>query len=71
MPETARNPGPETSDKKCFQTTIGDLRKLYGPGFAKGCSDSEKITDVVRKQPSLMRVIRHHELKRFEQILKG
>jgi hypothetical protein len=30
--ETARNPDPETSNKKYLQTTIGDLSKLYG-GF--------------------------------------
>ncbi len=63
MPETA-----ETSDKKYLQTTIGDLRKLYGADFAKGCADTEKIADVARKQPSLMRVIRRYERKRFEQI---
>jgi hypothetical protein len=66
MPETARNPNPEISHRN--ETTIGDLRKLYGPEFAKGCGDNEKLTDVVRKQPSLMRVIRHRELKRFEKI---
>jgi hypothetical protein len=59
MPETPRNPDPQTSDKKYLQTTIGDLRKLYGADFAKGCAENEKIADVVQKQPSLMRVIRH------------
>jgi hypothetical protein len=69
MPETARNRDPVTRGKKYQQqTTIGDLRKLYGADFAKGCADSEKIADVVQKRPSLMRVIRHRELKRFEQI---
>jgi hypothetical protein len=34
MPGTARNPDHETSGEKYSQTTIGDLRKLYGPGFA-------------------------------------
>jgi hypothetical protein len=68
MPETERNRDPQTSDKKYFETTIGDLRKLYGADFAKGCADNEKIVDVVRKMPSLRMVIRHRELKRFEQI---
>ena len=58
MPETA-----EASDNRDFQTTIGDLRKLYGVDFAKGCADNEKIADVARKEPSLMSVIRHHETK--------
>jgi hypothetical protein len=68
MPETARNPDSESSERKYLQTTIGDLRKLYGVDFAKGCEDDEKIADVVRKQPSLMRVIRHRERKWLEQI---
>jgi hypothetical protein len=66
MPETAHNSNLETSHRN--ETTIGDLRKLYGPNFAKGCANSEKIVDVVQNRPSLMRVIRHRELKRFEQI---
>jgi hypothetical protein len=68
MPETARNPDPESSERKYQQTTIGDLRRLYGPGFAKGCKDSEKMADVVERRPSLMRIIRSRELKWFEQI---
>ncbi len=68
MREPARNPDPETSDKKYLQTTIGDLRKLYGANFAKGCADNESIADVARKRPSLMRVIRNHERNWFEKI---
>jgi hypothetical protein len=68
MPKAAPHPDPEISKKKYLETTIGDLRKLYGADFAKGCADNEKITAVVRKNPSLMRVIRRRELKRFEQI---
>ena len=68
MPETAPNPDTERRERKYVQTTIGDLRKLYGPHFAKGRGDNEKIADVIQKQPSLMRVIRHHERKWFEKI---
>jgi hypothetical protein len=50
------------------ETTIGDLRRLYGPEFAKGCEGNEKIVDVVQRRPSLTRVILRRELKRFEQI---
>jgi hypothetical protein len=42
--------------------------KLYGADFAKGCADNEKIADVLRKMPSLRRVIREREARRFEQI---
>jgi hypothetical protein len=70
--ETKRNEGKRNEKKrnegKHSETTIGDLRKLYGPGFAKGCDDSEKMADVVERRPSLMRIIRSRELKRFEQI---
>jgi hypothetical protein len=68
MQETDRSSDTESNETKYLQTTIGDLRKVYGADFAKGFSDSEKITDVVRKQPSLMRVIRHYERKWLEQI---
>ncbi len=40
MPQTT-----ETSDSREFQASIGDLRKLYGVDFAKGCADNEKIAD--------------------------
>ncbi len=67
MPETERH--HETIiGKKYFETTIGDLRKIYGADFAKGCTDDEKIPDVLRRYPLLRNVIREHETKRFEQI---
>ncbi len=68
MPDTERHHETDISDRKYQQTTIGELRKTYGEGFAKGCADDEKIADVLRKQPSLRNVIRHHETNRFEQI---
>jgi hypothetical protein len=68
MPRTTRNPDPQTTDKRYLQTTIGDLRKLYGPDFAKGYADNEKIVDVIRKQPSLMTVILHYETRWFEKL---
>jgi len=68
MPETARHRETEVSDKKYCETTIGELRKTYGADFAKGCADNEKMADVLRKQPSLRRVIRDREARRFEQI---
>jgi hypothetical protein len=68
MPETARHRDTENSNKKYCEITIGELRKTYGADFAKGCGDNEKITDVVRKMPSLRTVIRDREARRFEQI---
>jgi hypothetical protein len=43
MPETERNSDTESNQTKYLQTTIGELRKVYGVDFAKGCDDSEKI----------------------------
>jgi hypothetical protein len=68
MPETARHRETEISDKKFCETTIGELRRTYGADFAKGCADHEKVADVLRKLPSLRRVIREHEARWLEQI---
>ena len=68
MPETARHRETEISDKKFCETTIGELRRTYGVDFAKGCADHEKVADVLRKLPSLRRVIREHEARWLEQI---
>ena len=68
MPEAAPHHDTEISNKKYCETTVGDLRKTYGADFAKGCADNEKIADVLRKMPSLRRVIREREARRFEQI---
>lgn len=51
---------------------IGTLRKTsYGPGFAKGCADNERLSDVLAKDASLRRVIRDHEAGKFEQISRS
>jgi hypothetical protein len=37
---------------------IGALRKTpYGPSFAKGCADNERLSDALAKDASLRRVI--------------
>jgi hypothetical protein len=66
MPKTERNHDPQTSDKKYFETTIGDLRKLHGANFAKDCAENETIADVLQRRPSFTRLIRYHERKRNE-----
>jgi hypothetical protein len=57
----------EVSNKKYGETTIGELRKIHGADFAKGSADKEKIIDVLRKLPSLRKVIREREARLFEQ----
>jgi hypothetical protein len=66
MPKAAPHSDTEISNKKYGETTIGELRKIYGADFAKGCADDEKLLDVLRKWPSLRGVIRDREAKRFE-----
>jgi hypothetical protein len=68
MPESARRSDGDIRNKKYCETTVGELRKTYGADFAKGCADNEKMTDVLRKLPSLRRLIRDREAQRFEQI---
>ena len=53
MPESAllsrhRDKNGEIS-KKHGNTLISTLRKTYGPHFAKGCADDEKLSDVLHK----------------------
>ena len=35
--------------KKQGNTLIATLRKTYGPNFAKGCADTDKLRDVLHK----------------------
>jgi hypothetical protein len=51
---------------------IGALRKTsYGPSFAKGCADNERLSDVLAKDASLRRVILDYEAARLEQISRS
>jgi hypothetical protein len=68
MSRTARSTGNRDQRRRYGQGTIGNLRKRYGAGFAKGHADNEKIADVIRKQPSLMTVILRFEEKWFEEL---
>jgi hypothetical protein len=47
------------------------LASCGGPDFAEGCADHEILVDVLRKLPSLRKVIRDREARRFEQIWKA
>lgn len=56
--------------RKHGNTRIRTLRKTYGPGFAGGCADDAKLSDVFSKLDgtSLNHLIRDHEAGYFEQI---
>jgi hypothetical protein len=49
--------------RKHGNTLIRTLRKTYGPGFAPGCADHAKLSDVLAKldESSLSQLIRDHE----------
>ena len=52
--------------KKHGNTLIGTLRKTYGPHFAKGCADDDKLSDVLHKldEPSLSALVEDQKKKR-------
>ncbi len=56
--------------RKHGNTLIRTLRKTYGPGFAKGCADDEKLSDVLHKldESSLTHLVRDHATGKLEQI---
>ena len=49
--------------RKHGNALIGELRISYGNGFAKGCADDEKLSDVLTKldEPSLFKLVRDHK----------
>jgi hypothetical protein len=56
--------------RKHGNTLISTLRKTYGPNFAKGCDDHEKLGDVLHKleEQSLTHLIHDHENGNLEGI---
>jgi hypothetical protein len=59
--------------RKHGNTLIRTLRKTYGPGFASGCADDAKLSDVLHKldETSLSHLIRDHEAGYLEQICRS
>ncbi len=49
--------------RKYGDTLIGTLRTSYGSRFAKGCTDNEKLSEVLSKldESSLLKLVRDHE----------
>jgi len=58
--------------RKHGNTLIRTLRKTYGPGFASGCADDAKLSDVLSKLDdiTLRHLIRDHEGGYLEQICR-
>jgi hypothetical protein len=59
--------------RKHGNTLIRTLRKTYGPGFASGCKDDAKLSEVLHKmdEMSLSHLIRDHDAGRLEQVCRG
>ena len=56
--------------RKHGNTLIGTLRSRYGSDFAAGCSEGERLTDVLDQLdgPSLDRLVRDYQAGKLEQI---
>jgi hypothetical protein len=56
--------------RKHGDTLVGTLRKSYGVDFAKGCAESNRLSDVLHKmdEPSLSKLVRDHEAGKLERI---
>ncbi len=55
--------------RKHGNTLIRTLRKTYGPGFAEGCAEDEKLSDALHKldEPSLNHLVRDYRSGKLEQ----
>jgi hypothetical protein len=58
--------------RKHGNTLIGTLRKTYGQGFAPGCAESAKLSDVLHKldEASLTHLIHDYETGNLEAICR-
>lgn len=56
--------------RKHGNTLVRTLRKTYGPSFAKGCADTDKLSDVLHEldETSLSHLIRDYEAGRLDQV---
>jgi hypothetical protein len=59
--------------RKHGNTLVRTLRTIYGSGFAPGCGDDEKLSDVLHKfdEPSLSRLHADHDGRHLEAKLKA
>ncbi len=59
--------------RKHGNTLIRTLRKNYGRGFASGCADEAKLSDVLAKldETSLSHLVRDHEAGKLEQVCRS
>ncbi|WP_315706176.1 MULTISPECIES: hypothetical protein [unclassified Bradyrhizobium] len=59
--------------RKHGNTLIRTLRTIYGPGFAKGAADSDRLADVLHRidEESLSQLVHHHERGELDDKIKN
>ena len=59
--------------RKHGNTLIRTLRNTYGSGFANGCADDDKLSDVLHKldDTSLSHLIRDHDAGYLHQVCQA
>ena len=59
--------------RKHGNTLVRTLRKIYGAGFAPGCIDEEKLSDVLHEfdEASLSQLHRDHDGRHLEEKIKS
>jgi len=59
--------------RKHGNTLVRTLRKIYGPGFAPGCGNEEKLSDVLHKfnAESLSQLHKDHDAGHIEKSIEA
>ena len=73
MPQPSSNTRFGALKARHGNTQMGMLRSHYGPQFARGCSDSETLSEALHKlgEPTLMKLLDAHDSGELEKIRKG
>ena len=71
MFERHRDKNGEIS-RKHGNTLVGTLRKHYWAHFARGCAESDRLSDCLDKldEPSLSKLVHDHEGGKLEKICR-
>ncbi len=59
--------------RKHGNTLVRTLRKIYGPGFAPGCADGDKLADVLHRfnEQSLSQLHRDHDGRQLDAKIRS
>ena len=72
LKERHRDKNGEIS-RKHGNTLVRTLRRHYGPHFAKGCGEQEKLSHILHKldEPSLTKLLRDHDAGKLAEVCRG